>query len=298
MKGHVQNTKRYSVLTFNFGGHEVLREVQHKSPNAEYIYVTDDRSITSRTWDVRYVDNPYPEDVFYACWQVRYNPFDFATTDIVLKIDGSIEVLDKTDEIIDYFDKDGGYDVCLLIHSLRYSVREEYDEWCNTRGYSRHQANRAMDYMAERGYDVCGYHGLYQTGLMIQRRNSLNHQLNQAIFSATKDLAEAGKQVDRLDQTIGSFIINTQFENSLKVMAVDERIVHSKYFRWYRHGTWEECRYYGKGIKPYLFNRPVRIAKLSYHARAIFGRWWLPLPVVTLFLFLNHCKKRALSYGR
>ncbi len=292
MEKSIKNKKRYTVLTFNFGGYEVLREIRHKSPNAEYIYVTDDRSITSRTWDVRYVDNPYPEDVFYACWQVRYNPFDFATTDIVLKIDGSIEVLDKTDEIIDYFDR-YGFDICLMIHPARCCINDEYEVWCNTRGYSRCQADKAMAYMEHRGYDARGYRGLYQYNLMIQRRNPLNLQLNQLTFSATKDLAEAGKQVDRLDQTIGSFIINTQFENSLKVMAVDERIVHSKYFRWYRHGTWEECRYYGKGIKPYLFNRPVRIAKLSYHARAIFGRWWLPLPVVKFFLLLKQIKDRS-----
>ena len=286
----MKNKKRYTVLTFNFGGYEVLREVQHKSPNAEYIYVTDDRSITSQTWDVRYVENPYPDDVFFACWQVRYNPFEFANTDVVIRIDGSLQVIDKIDEIIDYFNE-GNFDLCFETHPKRYTIREEYEIWCNARGYSRVQAEKVMSYMADKGYDIDNYRGLYQTGLMIQRRNSVNLELNATTLDLIRQFAPEGKQVDRLDQTIGSFIINSQFSKRLKVMVVDERIFHSKFFRLFLHGTCEEVNFYGKYTRPYLFNQPVKASRLHYHAKAKYNKYWLPLPIALALHSMEKVKK-------
>ena len=286
--------KQYTILTFNIGGYEVLREIKHKSPKADYIYVTDDRSIVSETWDVRYIDNPHPEDNFYTCFNVRYNPFDYAATDIVIKIDGSLQVLDKIDEIIDYFNE-GNYDLCIETHPVRYTVREEYEVWCKARGYSRAQAEKVLAYMTNKGYDVANYRGLYQYCLMIQRRNALNLELNTTTLDLVRRLAQEGKLVDRLDQTIGSFVINSQFSERLKVMVVDERILHSKYFRWFKHGNWEELNFDGKYVPPYLFNKPAKTARLKYHSRAKFYNHWLPLPIVQIFNFLTRIKKHFWS---
>ena len=38
-------TPKYSVLTYNVGGYEKIHEIKEKSPNAEYIYVTDDPTL-------------------------------------------------------------------------------------------------------------------------------------------------------------------------------------------------------------------------------------------------------------
>lgn len=36
--------KKYSILTYNIGGYEVLHEVENPSENCEYVYVTDDKA--------------------------------------------------------------------------------------------------------------------------------------------------------------------------------------------------------------------------------------------------------------
>ena len=264
----------------------MLREVIHKSPNADYIYVTDDKSITSETWKVCYIDDPNPEDVFSTCYNIRFNPFDYATTDVVLRIDGSIQCLDHTDEIINYFNR-GGYDICLLAHSIRYSISDEYDVWCKVRGYPRAQANRILSYMMSQGYDVFNYRGLYQYGFMIQRRNPVNAELNAATLSLLHELAQEGKIVERIDQTVGSFMINSQFSDRLKVMVVDERILHSKFFRHFPRRGWNENLFEGSVIQPYLLNKPAKIAKLRYRAKAFYHKWWLPLPVVSFIHFVK-----------
>ena len=45
---------KYSVLCYIFNGYEQVREVQEKDPNAEYILVTDDPKLKSKTWKVVY----------------------------------------------------------------------------------------------------------------------------------------------------------------------------------------------------------------------------------------------------
>ena len=255
--------KKYSVLSYDIGNYEILKEVKYKSPNAEYLYITDDRSLTSSTWEMVYVDNPHPEDNFDLCYDIRFNPFKYAHTDIVLRIDGSMQVIGNTDELIDKFNE-GGYDICLCIHPVRNTLLEEYRCWCACRGYKPEQANKILSFMANyEGYDVKNYKGLYQYNFMIQRKNKINFDLNSFTLSLLKYLAEDGKQIERLDQTVGSFVINKYFQN-LNVMAVDNRIGYSKYFAWYAHNSNVKFPTPDKPIEPYLFNSPVDTNIIEY----------------------------------
>ena len=108
------------------------------------------------------------------------------------------------------------------------------------------------------GYDVKKNIGLYQYNFMIQRKNKVNLDLNRMTLSLCKYLAPEGKEIDRLDQTIGSFVINKYF-NKLKVLPVSQGVaISGKYFKWYAHnsnkqlysGNYEYCQ-------PFLFGEPI-----------------------------------------
>lgn len=250
--------KDYSVLTFNIGGYEVLHEIEVKSDRAEYIYVTDDRSITSSTWNVVYVNNPHPEDNFDACFNIRYNPFYYVTTDVVIKIDGSMGVAGNLDYLVDYFNKNN-YDICLEMHPTRMNQFDEYVAWVRQRNYPIEQANKVLNFLhGYEGYDVKKNYGLYQYNFMIQRRNKVNFDLNMMTLSFCKYLAPEGKQIDRLDQTIGSFVINKYF-NKMNVLPVSQGVaISGKYFKWFAHNSnmqlvAGEPAY----CQPYLFGQPV-----------------------------------------
>ena len=248
----------YSVLTFNIGGYEVLHEIEVKSDRAEYIYVTDDRSITSSTWNVVYVDNPNPEDNFDLCFKVRYNPFDYVNTDVVIKIDGSMGVSGNLDYLVDYFNKEN-YDICLEMHPTRMNLYDEYLAWVRQRNYPIEQANKVLSFIQGfEGYDVKKNVGLYQYNFMIQRKNKHNLDLNEMTHSLCKYLAPEGKEIDRLDQTIGSFVINKYF-NKLKVLPVSQNVALSgTYFKWYGHNS-DKQMVAGENeyCQPYLFGEPI-----------------------------------------
>lgn len=225
----------YSVLTYNIGGYEILHEIKEKSDRAEYIYVTDDKTITSSTWTMVYVDNPHPEDNFDLCYKIRFNPFDYVHTDVVVRIDGSMGINRSLDPIVDFFNN--GFDMAVCIHPTRANLYDEYIAWITQRGYDPRQAEWVLNFLqGMEGYNVKKDIGLYQYNFMIQRRNKLNMALNSMTLSFLRYLAPEGKEIERVDQTVGSFVINKYFP-MMKIMPVDQSLFDGRYFTWYQHNS-------------------------------------------------------------
>ena len=246
---------RYTVLTYIFNGYEKVHEIREKDPDAEYILMTDDPGITSSTWTV-ICDREYENlSAFDKCYLVRFNPFKYANTDIVVRIDGSIEVRKPLTPLVDAF-VDGEYDRCLMIHPDRNTMPEEYREWVRTRSYPQTQADKCLSLMKEMGYDF-QYRGLYQGCFEIVRCNDINSELNSMTYYFLKILGEDDEHIERVDQTVTSFLANHFFADKLKVMPVSERIItDGQLMQWYYHNSDMPIKK-GQKIAPVLFDKPV-----------------------------------------
>lgn len=245
---------KYSVLTYNIGGYEKIKDIKVKSNNAEYICVTDDRTFTSNTWTVKYVDNPHKEDNFFMCYDIRFNPFKYVNTDVVLRIDGSMEIVGNTDDIYNKFEE-GQYDMMLCIHPQRNTMREEYYKWITSRGYNQQHAEMILKYMQANGYDIDNYKGLYQGNIVMQRNNEICNSINKDTYDLLIELKEDGKMIERVNQTILSYVINTKYQ-MLKVLPVSNNIAFSDYFHWYKHNS-DQMLPIPSIIDKYLFNNKI-----------------------------------------
>lgn len=248
--------KKYSIYTFNIGGYEVLHEIENPSPNCEYIYVTDDKTLTSSTWTVVYVENEHPEDNFKLCWDIRYNPFKYCSTDVVIRIDGTTQPFGNTDIIYDEF-INGGYDIGLFLHPSRQTMVEEYAVWEEHRKYPREQSVKALSFMLNEGYDIVNYKGMYQLNFIIHKRNKVNEDILMMTHALCRYLAPEGKIVDRLDQTIMSFVINKYFKD-LKVLPIDDTVLNGSFFKMYWHGSTKQIPVDITTTPKYLFNKEVK----------------------------------------
>lgn len=251
--------KKYSVLSFNIGGYDLVYEI---SPNAmndeiEYIYVTDDHSITSNTWTVVYDDN-LNGDIFDKCYQIKYNPFKYIHTDVVLTIDASIEIIKDVMPIFETFDK-YGYDAAVVPHYLRHNLVEEYDEWIEKRGYPVEQKEKCLNLLRNIGYDL-DYKGLYEAGLTIRRNNQFCKRWCNITYSLLKALATPPNTVERINQTISSAVLNLFFSDK-NIMLISPYIYawsddEDTYFRLHTHGSFEYT--FALSEEPlYLFNKLV-----------------------------------------
>ena len=199
--------KRYSVLTYIIGSYEIVHEISEKDDDAEYILVTDNPNLKSETWDVIYEEKGKRTD-FDMVLDIRFHPFRYVNTPIVVRIDGSIGILKSLKPIIDKFEE-GVYDRCLMIHPERNRVQQEYNAWIAFRGYPQEQAIRCMKLMRIFGYDP-NKKGLIQACFEIVMDKSINTLINDLSFGFNMIIGSEGK-MERLDQTITSFVLQKYF---------------------------------------------------------------------------------------
>lgn len=243
---------KYTVLTYIFGDYELVQEVEHKDPLAEYLLITDNPQLTSNTWTV-ICDDKLQGPVMEKCYYVRFHPFEYAHTDTVVRIDGSIQMKKPLTQLLQAFDK-GKFDRCLMIHPVRNNFAQELDCWVAGRGYKREVADRCLKMMQGFGYKL-DYKGMFQGCFEIVRNTPVNHDINNLTFALMK--YTGGDEIDRLDQHITTFVIHTQHRD-LKVLPVSEHIVtDGRWMQWYYHHSKTKI------VSPeladaYMFNKRVK----------------------------------------
>lgn len=250
--------KKYSILTYNFGGYEVLHEVKMPQNDVEYIYVTDDPTLKSNTWKIVIDDSLKDMSPFDKCYAVRFNPFKYCSTDVCIRLDGSIVIGSSPDKLIEKFNNEK-YDLALCPHPDRYTITDEYAAWIELRNYSPLQAAKCIHYMIDHNYDFT-YKSMIQQNFVIQRKCKQNDQIDKMTYNLLKELGSDGK-IERVDQIITSYILNTYFRD-IRIMPLSELIVHSSMFGWCAHGQsipWRVQENNEKYYKSYLFNKLVNL---------------------------------------
>ena len=244
---------KYTVMTYIFGGYEFPHEVMEKDPDAEYLLITDDKNLKSATWQVIYDPSLAGRNPIESNYDVRLHPFRYANTDVVVRIDGSIELKKSLAPLLKDFN-DGGYDRCLMIHPARNNFAQELECWITRRHYPQEVADRTLRMMEAWGYDL-DYQGMFQGCFEIVRNTEKNRDINRLTYHLMK--YTGGEEViDRLDQHIFSFVVNT-LHRDLKVLPVSQNLITmgSKWAQWYIHKSMRPISTPGK-IQPMMFNQP------------------------------------------
>jgi len=195
---------RYSVMTYVFGGYEKLREVCNPQDDVEYICVTDDESMVSDTWKIvvdHDLDGLSPISKTYTA---RYNVWKYVSTDICIRLDGSIEIRSSLDDYINLFNNEC-YDCALIVHPIRFHFLDEFDTWIRLRNYNPVQKEKCVKYMLDNGYDLY-YKGMNEQCFVIQRKNEVNLKIDDVTLNLLKELGD-GDEMERIDQIIVSYVI-------------------------------------------------------------------------------------------
>lgn len=218
---------KYAIITYNFNNYEIMREIPDYAldSNIEYLYITDDIHIKSKNWKIIVDHDLDGLSPFDKCYKVRFNLFKYTKADYVMYIDGSIQILQNPKIYFEEFIK-SNKDIAICVHPERATLLEEYFEWINHRKYNKNRAFKCLSYMAEQKYDIKNYKGLYQGGFRVIKNNKIQKELDQDCYNILKELGD--ENIERLDQTIYSFLLNTKYKK-LKLLAYDDSCIFSKY---------------------------------------------------------------------
>lgn len=199
----LQDTKiyKYTVLTYNFGGYEIMREIGKKSENAEYIYVTDDESLKSETWNVVIDHDLDGLSPIEKVQKVRENPFKYCSTALCIRIDASIEINGSLDRLVEDFYL-SNKDIGVMVHPERSTITDEYKAWESFRGISSEEGGRVIAALNGFGYDTT-VNGLYETGFMILPNSPYVKSLLGEYAAVMSELGRV-----RVDQVVFSAVLN------------------------------------------------------------------------------------------
>ena len=226
---------KYAVIMYNFNNYEIMRDLPDCALNKdiEYIYITDDVNFKSKNWKIIIDKDLEGLSPFDKCYRVRFNLFKYTDAEIVLYVDGSLQILSDP---IRYFKKfeESGKDVGLMVHPWRTNMFDEYKEWVRIRNYPQSSAFKCLSYMQAHGYDVKNYKGLYQLTLRLVKKTDKNEKLDNRTFEVLSELNEGGK-IERIDQTIYSYLLNTEFQN-MSIYAFNDNCIHNNVMVCNPHG--------------------------------------------------------------
>lgn len=226
--------KLYSVLTYNFNDYEILREPSEIDPACEYVYVTDNPKFKdcTKVWKVVVDESLQGLSAFDKCYSVRFNLFKYVATGVCIYIDGSVQINKSLRVLYESFINSKA-DIGLNIHPTRDNVKDEYDIWVKSRGYDTYQRDKCLCMMKATSYDPL-FKGLYQGTLRICKNTLLNQKIDSLVYKTLVKLGSWGT-IERLDQTIYSFIVN-KFFSQVSVFPISSQVLQSDYLSWCQHG--------------------------------------------------------------
>ena len=255
-------TPRYSVLCYIINNYEIVHEVIERDPDAEYIIVTDDPRLESKTWNVIYDKDLKGLSTFDKCYSIRFNIFKYVSSDICIYIDANVRVNKPLGILIDKMDE-GQYDMAMMPHPLNSTFLPEYQNWMNWRKYPLENAQKFFQLLKDSHYDL-EYKSLFQGCFKIVRRGKLNSDFERLTLAFLKYLGTED-EIERLDQTVYSFVLNQWFSH-IKLLPVSEQIIRSAYMTWFWHNsTNKNLNFFmtpGKPDMKWVFNKEVECLQL------------------------------------
>lgn len=210
----------YTIIQVNLKKYDSAFPCKSKSKN----FLFSDVIKQADEWQI--IPTQTSDYIWNDVFKIRWNPFKFCETEFVVWVDGSIEVKTDLDELIQQM-KDTSSDFAILKHPFRDNIFDEYKEWDKIRNYDRHTAFQWLSYMMSQGFDVRMKNSLYQSTIMIFKNNEMVRNFCSTVWSTLHHFNN--EKVERLDQTVASFLIKTQFKN-MKVLELPPTLMNSKFF--------------------------------------------------------------------
>ncbi len=121
------------IYTAIFGGKDVLHEPRFIPEGFDFICFTDDHTINSKTWDVRYVEAPFPDPVRSArYYKVMVHKF-LGEYEKSVWIDGNMMVIGEVNEFLQKYKG-----VSLAVYNHAYLKRRVFGMfWIRDYGFAR-----------------------------------------------------------------------------------------------------------------------------------------------------------------
>lgn len=214
----------YCVITYIFGKNkEILRE-PIVIDNIEYICITDQKDLKSKTWKIIYDDIPQAKCIRDKMVYVKYNPFKYTQADKILVIDGTLEI---NNSLIPLFEQCKNNDLLIKLHPERNNLYDELQQWIKTRNMPKDALDK-FKIMANKSNINLHKKFLIESCVIVWSRTKIIQEICNLVLSYMKFL---GKETLFLsNQCVFTFLFQTF---TLKFSFINQK----DFFKRYSHNT-------------------------------------------------------------
>jgi len=223
---------RYTILTFNFGDYDCIREPQALDPNASYLVVTDKAQKSDSAWTFINDKDLEGRDPIYSSFYVRFHPFKYTRDDIVIVIDGSIQLKRDLHSIVTEFEKSES-SFSLMLGNFP-SDREKISAWIHANRIDRLTANKLKAFMTK--YDYDGLSSLGNAFRMFKHTKN-SERFNKHCWRCALALGTEGSPI-RLDDVISSTLASTVYRDE-SIFLVSTQLLRSSFMDYRKHRSTE-----------------------------------------------------------
>lgn len=256
---------KYSVLTYIFGNIECLRETT-KDDYIEYICVTDNPNLKSNTWKIIVDEELIGYSPEYASFYVRYHPFKYCSTDICMRMDGSIQIKGSLLPVFEEFDS-SNKDICIMTNSRAKTIKWELLHWMQP--LYKEVKKKQIELYKELGVDI-DEEGCIQSPLSITRNNNLCNDCDSKCWNMIKELS-TNEYTARPTQVIMTVAI--YLTKGLDIIFVDENLIQSNVMQWHHHNDDRYRKSLGIINHTKFFDLPIKIHKFN-GVHSITNEFW------------------------
>lgn len=233
------NRYKYSVLTCLFNRYEInIREPEEYDPDVEYVMVTDDPELLklNTIWKIVLMDNtmdpcgPYAKVIY-----VKYHPFDFVSSNVVLWLDGSVVLRKNVTKMVMNPFINSNAELLELSNLVTSDTVWEMNRWLENKFHNFDQGmyDESLKFF-QNEQDV--RRGMYQTTVYACKNTRLVNMIN----TKTADLIQwcrNGQSSSYICMPHRSWILNKYVLGSDKLMIMDRYELFGEYFTYCDHGT-------------------------------------------------------------
>ena len=250
----------------------MIREPLIRTENSEYIYITDN-DISSKNWNVKIDEKLVNKNPIYSSYYVRYHPFEYTDSDIVIVVDSSIQIKDNLEPIIQDF-IDNNSDISVM--NTNYKTDEQkIDFWIKTRQFNNIQNIESIkNFIKEQNQE--NYKGAIGTAFSIYKKSDKTIKFLEDVWNKLIELGKYGIP-NRLDEIVYHKLLK---DSDLNIFNVSIQIVQSSYMTYMGHKqmipippylNYDQYYYLNnKPVKPLRYDKDINFPKeYKYNTEAI-----------------------------
>lgn len=271
---------KYTILSFNFGEYDLMREPKVIDPDAEYIFVTD-RPAKSSRWKVIVDPKLVNRNPIYSTYYVRYHPFEYANTDTVITLDASIHLNDSLAPIVKEFLP---HEYVVILTNYR-TDEDKLKQWTvQLPRMSKLDADRITAFVKK--FNQENWKGSIGRAFIAQKNTPTVNRFNRHVWRYLLALGQYGIP-NRQDEIVAHKLLD-QYKDKLDLFLVSIQLIQSTYMTYYGHKTQNPVTPY-KNYDQYYYLCNLPVSPVRFDRRISFPRtYYCDTEAMLLTRYTNH----------